>query len=258
MKIISHNVNGLKSYINSGKLNALLKFDADIYCFQEVKVQDIDQLEDLLEPYLDDYCVYSQECLTKKGYAGVLFMVKNDINHEAVYPEDSLVFGDTEYASGRIIQLDLDDNISLINVYVVNSAKKELERLLFDEKLKNYVKSLIEKGRKIILLGDMNVCSTELDFWGNYDIAKNLFPGLCKFEIDGFHDLLNECQLNDTFRMLHPDERKYSWCSPKTKNDHQGWRLDYFLTTKDINIKESNIYQGWNTVGDHSPIELII
>ena len=56
MKIISHNINGLNAYVNSGKLQRILLEDADVYCFQEVKVSSIEKAralltEDLLYKY---------------------------------------------------------------------------------------------------------------------------------------------------------------------------------------------------------------
>ena len=105
----------------------------------------------------------------------------------------------------------------------------------------------------------MNVCSTELDYWGNYEKAIDTCAGLMQFEIDGFDKLVKTLSLTDTFRKTNGNERKYSWLSPFTRDKTHGWRLDYFLVSKDMNnlIISSDILENWQK-NDHMPIVLEI
>ena len=77
-------------------------------------------------------------------------------------------------------------------------------------------------------------------------------------EREKFQNLL-DAGFVDTFRMLHPDEVKYSWWSymfnARAKN--VGWRIDYFLASEDAKDKivEADILtdvQG----SDHCPVLL--
>ena len=260
MKIISHNVNGLSAYIKNGKLSRILLEEADVYCFQEVKVSTRQKLEDLLGDLMYDYTIAYVQNNFKKGYAGVLTMVKKNTAGKVLdhidRPEDNttILEGLSNYSCGRVVTCDFG-SFYLINVYVVNSGSgKADERIKFDDKLESYLLSL---SKPYIICGDFNVCHTKLDYYGNWTRAINTMPGLMEFEIDDFFGMLATCGLKDGFRVTHPETRKYSWCSPRTKNPLKGWRLDYFLCSEGININRCDIMQGWNSF-DHSPIVLEI
>ncbi len=66
----------------------------------------------------------------------------------------------------------------------------------------------------------------------------------------------------DTFRYLYPDkENAYTWWSymANSRAKNIGWRIDYFIVSKDIEnkIKEATIYP--EVMGsDHCPVGLEI
>lgn len=259
MKIISYNINGLNSFVTKNKIIELFnEHNADVYCFQEVRANDL-KIKDLLAPYLNDYTYVTSLNNVKKGYAGVMTLMKNDIYKQSLGVEENVFSynGDLTYTSGRIINVEFKD-FYLINVYVVNSGNKIEIRKDFDNQFREYLKTL---SKPYIVCGDFNVCATELDYWGDYKKAINSMPGLMDFEIDGFSKLLNECKLTDTFRMLRNDERKYSWFSPMggALDKGRGWRIDYFLCSEDMKnkIKSTEIFEGYQGA-DHSPIELVL
>ena len=258
MKIISHNINGLNAYINSGKLKRILLEEADVYCFQEVKVSSQLKLKDMLYDMYYDYAISYAQNVYKKGYAGVLMMIRKSTAGKSLIniekPEDTttILEGLSNYGCGRIITAKFDD-FYIINVYVMNSGGgKDADRIMFDRKLQNYLLSL---DKPYVVCGDFNVCHTLLDYHGNYKKAINSMPGLMEFEIEDFTGLLLENKLRDAYRESHPGTRKYSWCSPRIKNPLKGWRLDYFLCSEGMNYKKCDILQGWNKF-DHSPIVL--
>lgn len=259
MKIISHNINGLQAYVKSGKLARILLEDADVYCFQEVKVSSQAKLDELLQDITYDYAYCYSQNVYKKGYAGVMTMVKKStcgkLLHDIEKPEDTttILEGMSNYGWGRIVTAKFDD-FYIINVYVLNSGNKDDERVKFDNRLQNYLLSL---DKPYIVCGDFNVCHSELDYHGNWKRAINSMPGLKEYEIEGFDKLMTFNGLRDCYREMHPFTRKYSWCSPRTKNPLKGWRLDYFLASAGFNIKMCDVMQGWNRY-DHSPIVLEI
>lgn len=267
MKIISHNINGLNAYVKNGKLEKILKEDADIYCFQEVKCADENKIRNLFgNEVLEKYNIYNSINTFKKGYAGVTILVKKEIEvktAESITPSNDNLSG---YSEGRLYVLELNDVI-ILNIYSVNSAgeQKTKDRLLYELWLADFVK-LLQKIKPIIICGDLNVCGTELDYWGNYEKARDSGPGLMTFEINLFKALLITNNLIDGFRYIHEDERKYSWFTNGRKKDakqpwesRHGWRLDYFLLSNTLKdkINDCDIYEAWNHV-DHSPIVLEI
>ena len=260
MKIVSHNINGINAYKNNGKLDRLLELNADVYCLQEVKKNDIESVKKILNgTQFENYVMHYSFSTFKKGYAGVLTLIKPDIEYIAEHhPEidDNIILENLSgYGSGRIVTTEFD-KFYLVNVYVVNSGGKGEDRKQWDMNLIKYLNSL---DKPFVICGDMNVCSTELDYWSNYVKAIDTCAGLMQFEIDGFSKLINECNLVDAFRYINNDKRKYSWLSPFARNKNNGWRLDYFLVNKDLenNIKNSDIIEQWQK-NDHMPITLEI
>jgi len=269
MKIVSYNINGLNAFVKNGKLDELLKtIPADIYCFQEVKA-DYDKIDKLLssnEIINSNYTWLSSPSIGKKGYAGVTILFRNEfssmidetfIENMPVMVTESGNTIDHTYTSGRIVGIEFEDFI-LINVYVVNSGNKDEIRKEFDKFLQEDLKTFY---KPYIICGDFNVCATELDYWGNYKKQINSGPGLMQYEIDGMKSLMENIQLVDVYRELNPDKRAYTWYSPQhgAINRGWGWRIDYFLASKELipMIKNSKIYEKFQGA-DHCPIELEI
>ena len=116
MKLISWNVNGLRSVVNKGFVEIFNEFGADIVCLQEIKLQE-GQIELNLDGYYD-YWNYAE----KKGYSGTAVFTK----HKPL----SVTYGmdiEEHDKEGRVITLNFED-FFLVNVYTPNS-KKELLRL---------------------------------------------------------------------------------------------------------------------------------
>ena len=141
-------------------------------------------------------------------------------------------------------------------MYVVNSAGKAVDRMWWDVNLIKYLNSL---NKPYIVCGDMNVCSTYKDYWGNYEKSIDTCAGLMKFEIDGFAKIINETSSVDIYRKMYPEGRNYSYISMGTKDMTHGWRLDYFICSENMydNVSAVKIYDNWQKY-DHMPIELEI
>ena len=113
--------------------------------------------------------------------------------------------------------------------------------------------------KPVVLCGDLNVAHKEIDLKNPKQNRRN--AGFTDEERNKMTKLL-EAGFVDTFRYLYPEkENEYTWWSymGKAREKNVGWRIDYFITSKDIEnkIKEANIYQ--EVLGsDHCPIELNI
>jgi len=249
MKLISWNVNGLRSIYKKDFEGIFKKFDADIFCIQETKMQ-----QGQLDIELDGYYKYFNYA-ERKGYSGTAIFTKLE-------PID-VMYGikkEEHDKEGRVITLQFKE-FYLVNCYTPNSGR-ELARLEYrmewEEEFKKYLKKL-DKIKPVIICGDLNVAHKEIDLKNPKTNRKN--AGFTDEERDKMTKLL-EAGFIDTFRQLYPNkEGAYSWWSymGKAREKNVGWRIDYFLTSGRFSnkIKEAYIYP--EIMGsDHCPVGLEI
>ena len=249
MKLISWNVNGLRACVSKGFLEYFKWVDADIFCVQEIKLQ-----EGQIDLQLDGYYQYWNYAL-KKGYSGT-----------AVFTKDKPLavkygVGDLEAeGEGRILTLEFPQ-FYLVNVYTPN-AQRDLARLPFrlewEEDMRTYLKKL-DEVKPVILCGDLNVAHQEIDI---RNVKSNIGnSGFTDEERGKMTSLLAEGFI-DTFRYFHPDKADaYTWWSymNKVRERNIGWRIDYFIASKrlEANLKNADIHP--DILGsDHCPIVLEI
>jgi len=244
MKIISWNVAGFRAVLKKGFEEFFNNIDADIFCINESKVN-IDQFD--FKP--EGYYMFLNPA-EKKGYSGILVYSK-------IEPL-SVTFGmgiEEHDHEGRMITLEYDD-FYLVSVYVPN-VKRDLSRLdyrmIWEDEFKDYVKKL-EKKKPVIICGDMNVAHEEIDIKNAKANRGN--AGFTDEERDKMTKLLDSGFI-DTYRYYNPDSEEYTWWSyiGKAREKNIGWRIDYFLVSKDIikKIKNTMIYT--DIMGsDHCPI----
>ena len=249
MKLISWNVNGIRACLNKGFEEFFKQIDADIFCIQETKCQQ-DQVELNFGNYFDYW-----NSAEKKGYSGTaIFTKKKPIN---------VTYGigiEEHDKEGRIITLEFE-NFYLVNNYTPNS-KRELERLeyrqVWEDEIRKYLLKLNET-KPVIMCGDLNVAHKEIDL--KNPKQNRLSAGFTDEERAKMTELL-EAGFIDTFRYLYPEkENIYTWWSymRKSREKNIGWRIDYFIISKDIEekIEDAKIHQ--EIFGsDHCPVELQI
>ncbi len=246
MKIISWNVNGIRSVITKGFDNFLKAEKPDILCLQETRA-DESQVKIELEGYRYRYWNPAE----KKGYSGTaVFCVHEPLS---VSKELGMEKHDGE---GRVITLEYK-KFWLVNVYVPNS-KRGLERLDYrhnswDVDFLSYLKKL-EKKKPVIVCGDFNVAHKEIDLANPRTNVKN--AGFTPEEREGFDNFIS-AGFVDTFREFTKDGGHYTWWSnmANSRERNVGWRIDYFLVSEKIkpDIKKSYILP--SVMGsDHAPV----
>ena len=162
-------------------------------------------------------------------------------------------------SEGRLITLEYD-HFYLMNVYVPNSknsAERMGYRLDWDDTFKKFVSELNCK-KPLVICGDMNVTSLDIDFKTNND--TNLNFGFTEEERADFHELLEDVGLKDSFRLLNPNQKEAYTFFPyrrRNKDKHLGFRLDYFLISDYLTDKLNDSYIDAKVKGsDHCPIVL--
>lgn len=268
MKIGSININGVNAFgctRSPGAWDFFGYFGPDVICMQETK-GDAQRVKNCLGPMLDayGYVPFVSHSLGKKGYAGVAILVKKSVLESEPYSVDRVELIDIMdendplrddmkyYGTGRIIKYETSTKI-IVSVYTINSGGKDSLRKRWDDLFALWVRSL-DQGKSIYILGDFNVCRSELDMW-NWRNALNTSPGLMDFEINAFNDFINLSGYVDTFRFLHPSDISYSWTAPKVPLS-KGWRLDYALTNHIDSVADSTIVPEVRC-SDHIYIEII-
>ena len=131
----------------------------------------------------------------------------------------------------------------LVATYVPN-AGEGLKRLNYritewDADFHDYLKKLeSDKGKPVILAGDLNVAHHEIDIYDPK--GKEKLPGYTPQERQSFTQLL-ERGFTDTYRYLYPEKVQYTFWSirARLRPSNRGWRLDYFLMSNDYESKHN-------------------
>ena len=208
------------------------------------------QLDLELEGY-ETYYNYAQ----RKGYSGTAIFTK----HKPLSAKYGM--GIEEHDNeGRLITLEYDD-FFLVTCYTPNSKQDLLRldyRMVWEDAFRNYLLEL-NKTKSVIVCGDLNVAHKEIDLKNPKTNRKN--AGFTDQEREKMSILLDS-GFTDTFRFFYPDkENEYSWWSyfGKSREKNTGWRIDYFLTSKDMDdrLVDAQIHQ--SILGsDHCPVYLEI
>ena len=249
MRLVSWNVNGLRACVGKGFLEYFELVDADIFCVQEIKLQ-----EGQIDMQLDGYFQYWNYAM-KKGYSGTAVFTKE----KPITVKYGVGEMDSE-EEGRILTLEFP-GFYLVNVYTPNS-KRDLTRLPFrlewEDKMRAY---LIELNRikPVILCGDLNVAHEEIDV---RNVKSNIGNSGFTTEERGKMTALLAAGFIDTYRYFNQDlEGSYTWWSymSKVRERNIGWRIDYFIVSKQLEslLIDATIHS--HILGsDHCPIGLEI
>jgi len=251
MRIISYNVNGIRSAINKGFIEWLKTDPADIICIQETKAlrDNVDHMQFTQLKY-EDYWFSAQ----KKGYSGVAVFTK-------IKP-DNVVYGNGHAVSddeGRVIQMDFKD-IRLINAYFPSGTSGD-ERQDFKYKWLDefniYLTELKKKYPKLIVMGDYNIAHKEIDI---HDPKGNKKSSGFLPDERAWMDKFFDNGWIDTFREFHPEPHRYSWWTqrfPSVRAQNKGWRIDYINVTSPLKnqLVNADIYPDIKH-SDHCPVYL--
>ena len=249
MKLVSWNVNGLRSCLKKGFYDVFTQIDADVFCLQETRMER-GQAEIDLNGYHEFW-----NSADKKGYSGTAVFTK--VAPIAVSYDMGIEMHDRE---GRIITIEYE-KFHLVNVYTPN-AQRELQRLDYrmkwEDDFRNYVEKL-DETKPVIICGDLNCAHTEMDIKNAKSNVHN--AGFTQEERDKMTDLL-AAGFTDFYRHFHPDKSDaYTWWStmPGVRERNVGWRIDYFLGSNRLTdkVSEAGIYA--DVYGsDHCPVWLEI
>jgi exodeoxyribonuclease-3 len=247
-RILSYNVNGIRSALSKGLLDYIKAADPDIICFQETKAQPGQMQETAFEEM--GYFGYSFSAV-KPGYSGVAIFTRQK--------PDCVVYGmnnpkyDTE---GRVIRADFGD-ISVISAYFPSGTTGEVRqefKMNFIVDFHQYLNELRKTRSKLIISGDYNICRLWIDIH-NPEKQQNT-SGFLPEEREWFSRFVDDGFV-DSFREINAEPHQYSWWSYRAgaRSNNKGWRIDYHMVTKEIKEKILNASIIPSAIhSDHCPV----
>lgn len=249
MKIISANLNGIRSAANKGFFDWLGQQQADVVCLQEIKAQDADLNELMRNPHgLHGYFHYAD----KKGYSGVGLYCRRQPDQLIV----GLGIADID-AEGRYIRADFG-NLSVISLYLPSgSSSDERQQIKFSflDRFLPHLRELKASGREVILCGDWNIAHKEIDLKNWKGNLKN--SGFLPEERAWLTQVFDEIGFVDVWRTLYPEQPGYTWWSNRGQAYAKdvGWRIDYHIVTPGIaaSAQQASIFKEVK-FSDHAPL----
>lgn len=248
-KIISANLNGIRSAHKKGFFNWMANQTADFVCVQELKAQLPDMTEEFLMPGgYHGHFHYAE----KKGYSGT--GIYSRVKPDAVRTG----FGSPEFdAEGRYVRADFG-NLTIISVYCPSgsaSPERQEAKFRFMEVFLPHLLQLRAEGREVVICGDWNIAHHEIDLKNFKGNKKN--SGFLPEERAWLTRVFDEVGFVDVHRGIDKRPEQYTWWSNRGQAyaKNVGWRIDYHVATPGIaaQAKEVFIYKD-ERFSDHAPL----
>ena len=249
MRVITLNVNGIRSAAAKGLFPWLARQDADVVCLQEVRAHEhqFDGHDIDLPGYHAAY--YPAE---RPGYAGVALYARQK-------PERVVRgFGITEFdREGRYLEAQFP-GLSVISLYLPSGSsgpERQASKFRFLESFMPHLRSLRRRRRQAILCGDWNIAHKQIDLRNWKSNQKN--SGFLPEERAWLDTLFDDTGFVDAFRSVNSEPDQYTWWSNRgaawAKN--VGWRIDYQITTPGLKgaARAAQIYKT-KRFSDHAPL----
>lgn len=250
MKIISFNLNGIRSAARKDFFSWLAAQDADVVCLQETKAQ-MSQLTDPIFCPGGYHCYFADA--EKKGYSGVGLYSKSKPDAVAI----GLGWEDADN-EGRYIQADFG-RLSVASLYLPSGTSGDHRQAIKYAFMDRYTPILeqIAKDdqRDFIICGDWNIAHKEIDLKNWRSNQKN--SGFLPEERAWLDKLFDEIGLVDAFRVMNQAPDQYTWWSfrGQARAKNVGWRIDYQVTTPSLKDKIRSVaIHPEPVLSDHAPL----
>ena len=251
LRIISVNLNGIRSATSKGFLDWLQRQDADLLCLQELKAQHADMSAEMLAPAGYQGCFHYAE---KRGYSGVGIYSRRQ-------PERCVQgIGHAGFdAEGRYVRADLGQ-LTVISVYLPSgssSAERQEAKFAFMAEFFPVLETLRREGREIVICGDWNIAHREIDLKNWKSNQKN--SGFLPEERAWLSRVFEEQGWVDVYRHLYPEAggEAYTWWSNRGQAwaKNVGWRIDYQIATPGIAAlaRRATVFKE-QRFSDHAPL----
>jgi len=249
MRVITVNVNGIRSAASKGFFSWVTRQRADAVCLQEVRAG-AQQLaaRSFRPPSL--HCHYLDA--ERPGYSGVALLSRSapervveglgwpDIDPEARYLEAH--FG----------------SLAVVSLYVPSGTSGEARqavKMRFLERFTEHLRALRRSAREYIICGDVNIAHKPIDLRNWRSNQKN--SGFLPEERAWLDTVFDDLGYVDAFRVVNQQPEQYTWWSNRGQAwaKNVGWRLDYQIVTPGLRhtVRDASIYTR-KRFSDHAPL----
>ncbi|MBI2296993.1 MAG: exodeoxyribonuclease III [Betaproteobacteria bacterium] len=251
MRIITLNLNGIRSAARKGFFKWTGRSRADVVCVQELKAQAADVSPEMREPgNFQGFFHYAE----KKGYSGVGLYCRR--------APDRVIEGtgirDID-GEGRYLRADFGP-LSVISVYLPSGSSgphRQAIKFRYMDQFFPHLEELAAEGREILLCGDWNIAHQEIDLKNWRGNRKN--SGFLPEERAWLTRVFDELGWVDVFRRIDPRPEQYTWWSNRGQAwaKNVGWRIDYQIATPKFAAtgKRVAIYKK-QRFSDHAPLTI--
>ncbi len=253
VRIITLNLNGIRSAWSKGVLPWIAAQKADFVCLQELKAQEGDLTDDMRKP--DGLHAY-YHAAEKKGYSGVGLWCRREPD------EVKIGLGNAEFdAEGRYLQADFG-KLSVVSLYLPSgssSPERQEAKFRFMDYFYPHLVELARCGRDVVVCGDWNIAHREIDLKNWKGNRKN--SGFLPEERAWIGSVLDDAGWSDVYRRLHPEttDACYTWWSNRGQAwaKNVGWRIDYQLATPTLaaTARSASIHKE-QRFSDHAPLTI--
>lgn len=247
VRVISANLNGIRSAAKKGFFAWMQKQNADVICLQEIKAHEADIQATVFQP--NGYEAYFH-CAEKKGYSGVGIYTKHTPKHVI----RGLGFHDAD-AEGRYVEVDLG-SLKIASIYLPSGTSGELRQAIKFDFMKRYAAHLQElAAQNYIICGDWNIAHRQIDLKNWRGNQKN--SGFLPEERAWMDHLFGPMGFVDAFRCVNQEPDQYTWWSNRGQAyaKNVGWRIDYQVITPSLRqtVQSASIYKD-QRFSDHAPL----
>ncbi|KAL4160010.1 hypothetical protein PRNP1_000582 [Phytophthora ramorum] len=277
LRFVTWNVNGLRAVLQrlEQSLEQFLEgLESDIICLQETKMTRSELDQELVRP--PGFDAFYSFCRHRGGYSGVVTFVKSGL--PTVAAEEGLTglwqTSDSvghvgslhnELSSRLVNELETEGRcvitdhqaFVLLNTYcpALASADRLQYKLQFHALIEDRVKALRDAGKRVIVVGDINIAHREIDHcepdaYRYEEVSFADHP--CRRWMDAFvgepeeteqnsslkrnrgeaEDMVPATKMVDAFRHFHPKQTKAFTCwntQTGARKTNYGTRIDYIL-----------------------------
>ena len=252
MRVITCNLNGVRSAERKGFFNWIRGQAADVICLQELKAgADILEANELfnIEGYHSAFH-YAE----KKGYSGVGI-------YSRVAPQHTKkgLGWDAADLEGRYVEMDFG-HIIIASLYMPSGTSGEHRQSVkfeFLDRFKQHLATIKAASVPYIICGDWNIAHKMIDLKNWRSNQKN--SGFLPEERAWLDHIFDEMGFIDAFRVVNAEAEQYTWWSQRgrAREKNVGWRIDYQIVSPILKDKivSASIYKD-EYFSDHAPLIL--
>lgn len=248
LRVITANVNGIRSAARKGFFEWLPSQRADVVCLQEVRAQHEQMLDPVFAP-AGYHCHH--HVAEKKGYSGVSIYSKRAPDKVIERLKHPVIDTEARWLEARF------GDLAVVSAYFPSGSSGDVRQAVKMDCLAHIEREFARIKRRrhnTIVCGDWNIAHTEADIRNWRGNRKN--SGFLPEERAWLDALFHGQKFVDSFRELEQPEHSYTWWSNRgqARANNVGWRLDYQVANPRLRGKvlRTEIYTGQH-FSDHAP-----